>query len=243
MGGGTGERLSDACAIVAFEEGNQFVSDTVPKDIRIEIARVLAEGEMLRLQKPEELGLRPTEERTDIVVPARSDAGESFLAGPPEEADEDRFGLIVFRVRGRDEIITFPFSDSLEETIPGAAECGFVPVFRAARSKYENGKIIYFGILPDQSLIGPGILAAERIIHMRDTEAEPELFPESKEDMQERDTVRPAGNGDENRDIASEKSMPDIVVADAFDECPSESGRRAEADGFRTLLRPGSGSG
>ena len=166
---------------------------------------------------------------TDVPPSERGDSSEPPRAGPEQHPHQDRLGLVVHRVRGRDPNRPDPFRHFLQEGLTAVARRFFG---RAARDRRRLLGSAYGGrqaergrLSRDERRIRAGALA-QAVVEVCDVEVEVVLRREAREDVQHRQRIGSAGNG-EQRPLAA------FEEASLLDRAPD--GRDEVADRARLL--------
>jgi len=227
--GGPGKDFPDSRPILPFKAGDEFVSDSIPEDGGVPIRRILMERNIFGMEKCEDIPLRDIENRPDEAIVFRSHGGEALGSRSSDETDKNRFRLVVLGMGDRDRVEPFLLPNPLEEAVTDVTEFLLVLPGGVFGTKNGTGDVVFLAERPDEELILVGVFFADPIVHMRDTETDPELFPERKKYVKQGDAVRSTGTGDQNGASLSEEAISGVMIPDAFDERPSEGGRQGKS--------------
>ena len=101
---------------LALEIRQELVPDPVARNPKIRVGGVFPECEAAGRDIRAQLGARDVEERPDDPSRTRQDAGEAARTGAAQQAQQERFGLVVAAVSDRDPVGREPIGAPVRES-------------------------------------------------------------------------------------------------------------------------------
>ena len=196
-----------------FYDRQQIVADAVARNPPIGVGRVVTKGLVAGEQVAPHLGATTLEQRADIWTATKPNAAEPAAAGAAQEPKQDGLGLVVERVTGRHARRVEPAPRLVKECVARVARRGFDRSVPGARERRDVNvrdfarELEAIGQRVDERLVGVGLGAAQAVVHVEDTgERKAEIRRNLAEQPHERDRVRPAGHGNRDAVVRSQRA-------------------------------------
>lgn len=140
-------------------------------------------------------------ERHGLGEPAQfRHSGQTRRPGPPQDPVKNRFGLVVLMVGQREKPAPERFSGPREKIVPGAPRVRFQTVGGPLNDQplTDTLNVKGFTEFPHKCLVPVGFFSPELVIRVGGEKFQAESLPPGAEKPQERHTVRPSGDPDQD---------------------------------------------
>ena len=201
------------------ERRHHGVPDAVARVRVAAVAGILHVREAVPGEVVQDLRAADLQQRAHDDPPHGRDAAETAQAGAVHKAHENRLRVVVGVVRRRDAGAAPRRRGPREEVIARAARRGLEPLAGARGERgdvgapADAGDAERFAQLPDEALVPLGLLAAQAVVEVRAHDAE---LRHRAQQVEQRDAVRPAGDGAEHRRAGREHIVSGRVAADGI---------------------------
>jgi hypothetical protein len=190
---------------VLGQKRHEAVSDPVSRNAKVPVARIGAESLAKASQERDQFVPPDVQQRADHGSSAWPDAGQASRAGAAQHAKEERLGLVVSGVPGRNAVDLHVLGGIGEEVITGPAGrdfSGHVLLTRQLRhvaAAHLDGDAEPGGQFPAEGLIRVALVAAQAVVQVRNAgHGEAAVIGDIEEQAQQGDRVGPARHGSEH---------------------------------------------
>ena len=196
--GGPGQGLADPRVEARLQVGDQLLADAVAQEGRVGVRRVFAPGESTLRQVSQHVQPAHLEQRPHHVARAGAHGAQASGPGAPQQAQEERLGLVVLCVGHGDGHGPFLVHDRAQERValapgrvfeaallhPGAA--------RHVRPAETDGHPEVLREVGAERRVR-GALGPQAVVEVRGHEPEPALAGQGGQGVRDGDGVRPSG--------------------------------------------------